>query len=127
MDLKGNSHQLAERLEELKRTLSCLQEGLVDLLEVLNLGDIFTAKAVAAQMLEKIEAIPELKKGEKIQVPESLEEFLKFQPLALKSLAQMLHELLGAIRASDLEVAQGIAKQLEGFIQEEPFLDFTED
>jgi hypothetical protein len=127
MDLKGNSHQLAERLEELKRTLSCLQEGLVDLLEVLNLGDVFTAKAVAAQMLEKIEAMPELKEEEKIRLPESLEEFLKFQPVALKSLAQMLHELLGAIRASDLEVAQGIAKQLEGFIQEEPFLDFTED
>ena len=86
-----------------------------------------TAKAVAAQMLEKIEAIPELKEEGKIQLPESLEEFLKFRPLALKSLAQMLHEPLGAIRASDLEVAQGIAKQLEGFIQEEPFLDFTED
>jgi len=82
---------------------------------------------VAAQMLEKIEAIPELKEEGKIQLPESLEEFLKFRPLALESLAQMLHEPLGAIRASDLEVAQGIAKQLEGFIQEEPFLDFTED
>ena len=127
MDLKGNSHQLAEGPEELKRTFSCLQEGLVDVLEVLNLGDVFTAKAVAAQMLEKIEGVPELKEEGKIQLPESLEEFLKFRPLALKSLAQMLHELLGAIRASDLEVAQAIAKQFEGFIQEEPFLDFTED
>jgi polyhydroxyalkanoate synthesis regulator phasin len=127
MDLKGDSQRLTERLEELKRAVICLQEELVDLLEVLNLGDVFTAKAVAAQMLNTIKAIPELKGEQKIQLPENLEELLKFQPVALKSLAQMLHELLGAIRVSDLEVAQGIAKQLEGFIKEEPFLDFTED
>lgn len=119
--------EVVERLEKLKQALAFVQEGLTDLLEVLDLGDVFTAKAVAAQMLQRIGDIPELKERQKAQLPESVEEFLKFQPIALKSLAQLLHELLQAIGSSDLEVAQGIAKQLEGLIKEEPLLDFTED
>jgi len=125
--LKRGSEEAAEQLEKLRQALGFVQEGLADLLEVLDLGDVFTAKAVAAQILQRIRDIPELKERQKAQLPESVEEFLKFQPIALKSLAQMLHELLQAIRSSDLEVAQGVAKQLEGLIKEEPLLDFTED
>lgn len=125
--MKSSPDGARERPEKLKRTLGFVQEGLVDLLEVLNLGDVFTAKAVAAQMLDRIRDIPELRERQKVPVPEDVEEFLKFQPIALKALAEMLHELLQAIRSLDLEVAQGIAKQLEGLIREEPFLDFTED
>lgn len=125
--MKRGSEEAAEQLEKLRQALGFVQEGLADLLEVLDLGDVFTAKAVAAQILQRIRDIPELKERQKAQLPESVEEFLKFQPIALKSLAQMLHELLQAIRSSDLEVAQGVAKQLEGLIKEEPLLDFTED
>lgn len=127
MDLTRGPNGATERLEELKQALGFIQESLVDLLEVLDLGDVFTAKAVAAQALEKIRDIPELKNRQEVQLPDNVAEFLKLQPTALRSLAQMLHELLRVIRCSDLELAQGIAKQLEGFIREEPFLDFTED
>lgn len=127
MDLKRGRDEAAERLEKLKQALAFVQGGLTDLLEVLDLGDVFTAKAVAAQMLQRIRDIPEVKERQKAQLPESVEELLQFQPIALKSLAQLLHELLEAIRSSDLGVAQGVAKQLEGLMKEEPFLDFTED
>lgn len=127
MDLKLGQNELAERIEKLKQVLTFVQESLVDLLEVLNLGDTFTAKAVAGQILQRIRDIPELKESQEVQMPESVEEFLRFQPTLLKSLAEMLQELLQAVRSSDLEAAQGIARQLEGLIKEEPFLDFTED
>jgi hypothetical protein len=126
MDLKRSSDEGVEEVKKLKQTLGFVQEGLVDLLEVLNLGDVFTAKAVAVQMVERIRDIPKLKERQKAQVPENVQEFLEFQPVVLKSLAPILHRLLRAMRSSDFQAAQAIARQLEGLIKEEPFLDFTE-
>lgn len=125
MSIEGELWRSREQVEDLKRILSLVKEALVDQLEVLDVGDCFTAKQVAAQMLRKIQRVLASQAASK-KIPKTVDELIKLQLGSFTALSKLVHQLLAALEARDIEIAERIAQEIRALLREESFLDLSD-